>query len=99
VVITWVLRGEPYKPHATLVNDVLRRPFALFVRETTLDDKPKDRETVYGESLERAMHAAGAFSYPNLLEQIDAESIRARPVISMGFRRLRDKLMLMPKSV
>jgi hypothetical protein len=35
--------------------------------------------------------------YPNLLEQIDAESIRARPVISMGLRRLRDKLMLMPR--
>ncbi len=35
--------------------------------------------------------------YPNLLQQIDSESIRARPVISMGLRRLREKLMLMPR--
>jgi len=35
--------------------------------------------------------------YPSVLQQIDAESVRARPVISMGLRRLRDKLMMMPK--
>ena len=34
--------------------------------------------------------------YPNLLQQIDTESIRARPVVSMGLRRLRERLMLMP---
>jgi hypothetical protein len=35
--------------------------------------------------------------YPNLLQQIEAESARARPVISMGLRRLREKLMQMPR--
>ena len=35
--------------------------------------------------------------YPNLLQQIETESIRARPVISMGLRRLREKLMQMPR--
>jgi hypothetical protein len=35
--------------------------------------------------------------YPNLLQQIDTESGRARPVISMGMRRLREKLMQMPR--
>ena len=35
--------------------------------------------------------------YPHLLQQIEAESTRARPVISMGLRRLREKLMLMPR--
>ena len=35
--------------------------------------------------------------YPHLLQQIETESTRARPVISMGLRRLREKLMLMPR--
>jgi hypothetical protein len=35
--------------------------------------------------------------YPHLLQQIESESIRARPVISMGLRRLREKLMQMPR--
>lgn len=35
--------------------------------------------------------------YPHLLHEIETESIRARPVISMGLRRLREKLMLMPR--
>jgi hypothetical protein len=35
--------------------------------------------------------------YPHILQEIDAESTRARPVISMGIRRLREKLMQMPQ--
>jgi hypothetical protein len=35
--------------------------------------------------------------YPDLLQQMDTESQRARPAISMGLRRLREKLMLMPR--
>jgi len=35
--------------------------------------------------------------YPDLLQQMDTESQRARPEVSMGLRRLRDKLILMPK--
>jgi hypothetical protein len=35
--------------------------------------------------------------YPHLLQQIESESVRARPVISMGLRRLREKLIQMPK--
>jgi hypothetical protein len=35
--------------------------------------------------------------YPHLLQQIESESTRARPVVSMGLRRLRDKLMQMPR--
>jgi hypothetical protein len=34
--------------------------------------------------------------YPHLLQQIESENTRARPAISMGLRRLRDKLMQMP---
>jgi hypothetical protein len=35
--------------------------------------------------------------YPDLLQQINGESKRARPVISMGMRRLREKPMQMPR--
>jgi hypothetical protein len=35
--------------------------------------------------------------YPNLLQQINSDSQRARPVVSMGMRRLREKLMQMPR--
>jgi hypothetical protein len=35
--------------------------------------------------------------YPDLLQRIEAERVRARPVISMGLRRLREKLMQMPR--
>jgi hypothetical protein len=35
--------------------------------------------------------------YPKLLQEIDTESQRARPVISMGILRLRQKLMEMPR--
>jgi hypothetical protein len=35
--------------------------------------------------------------YPNLLEQIETVSQQARPAVSMGLKRLREKLMKMPR--
>jgi len=35
--------------------------------------------------------------YPNLLEQIETVSQQARPTVSMGLKRLREKLIKMPK--
>jgi hypothetical protein len=79
----------------TLLPNGIRGVQAVLAKQRFVSDTVSTQFKEIEEHLRTGLQ--WVMRYPDLLQQIETESVRARPVISMGLRRLREKLMDMPR--